>query len=112
MRRGASIAVLLVLLASVLAPLAQGSAASLPACCRIGGQHHCMGMGGSEGFRSLPSKCPYRVVPAVTTGVAALAKGPTPASLFVPERQAAEPALSVLIPVAFNDVHKRGPPSA
>src|SRR3974390_747065 len=112
MRRGASIAVLLVLLTSVLAPLAQGSAASLPACCRIGGQHHCMGMGGAEGFRSLPSKCPYRVVPAVTTSVATLITVTTPASLFVPEVHPAEPPSSLPVSAARGDVHKRGPPIA
>jgi len=112
MRRGASIAVLLVLLASVLAPLAQGSASSLPACCRVGGQHHCMGMGGSEGFRALPSKCPYRVVPAVTTGVAAIITVTTPAWLFVPEFRPEEQPSSLPISVALDDVHKRGPPTA
>ena len=112
MRRGASIAVLAVLLATVLAPLAQGSAATVPACCRVGGQHHCMGMQAADGFRSLPSKCPYNVAPAITSGVAALMTVGMPASLLVAESQAPEPPTSFAVSVAVGDVHKRGPPAA
>ena len=67
MRRGISIAVLAIVVASVVAPLALANPASVPACCRSGGQHHCMGMSGLDGFQSLPGECPYRVHRAVTT---------------------------------------------
>ncbi len=65
-----------------------------------------------DGFHSEASKCPYRVAPAVTSSLAALATFKRSASTVATEttpvaRQAAEP-----VAVAFGDVHKRGPPSA
>jgi len=112
MRRGVSIIVLLVLLTAVLAPLAQASPAAVPACCRTGGQHHCMGMPGMDGFRSLPGKCPYHVAPAVTSGIAALVTVSLPVSLFASENEQPTPGSAEAAAVAFGNVHKRGPPIA
>jgi len=112
MRRGVSIAVLMVLLTAVLAPLAQASSASVPACCRVGGQHHCMGMAGLDGFRSLPSKCPYRVAPAVTSRFAALVTFDLPVSIFATVTKIVAPHSAEPVPVAFGNVQKRGPPIA
>lgn len=112
MRRGVSIAVLMVLLTGVLAPLAQASPTSVPACCRVGGQHDCMGMAGMDGFHSLPSKCPYRVAPAVTSSVAALVTFNLPVSIFATETKTVTPHSAEPVPVAFDNVHKRGPPIA
>lgn len=111
MRRGVSISVLLVVLSSVLVPLAQASPASLPACCRAGGQHHCMGMPGGDGFRSLPSKCPYHAAPAVTSSLTALVRESMPVSLSATEDKAVAPSSFEPVPVAIGNVQKRGPPT-
>jgi hypothetical protein len=110
MRRGASIAVLLVLLSGVLAPLAQGSASSVPACCRANGQHHCMGMPGMDGFRSLASKCPYHVAPAVTSSIAAVVSEALQVSVLTAESSSVSLPNPVAVSVAFGVVQKRGPP--
>ena|SRR6516162_3305553 len=113
MRRGVSIAVLLVVLASALAPLAQANASSVPACCRVGGPHHCMGMpAGLDGFHSLPSKCPYRIAPAVTSPVATLIRVRLAISRFATETIPAPPQSIDPFRIALVDVQKRGPPIA
>lgn len=112
MRRATSIAVLMVLLTGVFAPLAQASPASVPACCRTGGQHHCMGMAGMDGFQSLPGKCPYRVAPAVTCGIAALVPISLPVSVCISDSRTVPLPSLVPVSVAFGIVQKRGPPTA
>src|SRR5271169_4652181 len=75
MRRSVSIAVLVVLLTAMHAPLGRASASSFPACCRAGGKQRCkmsMGVSGPEGFQSSPETCPYRIHAAVTSELAAL----------------------------------------
>jgi len=109
-RRGVSISVLLLLLSSVLVPLAQAGTAPAPLCCRVGGQHHCNGMPGGDGFHSLPGKCPYRVAPAVTSGVVALAPVVLPHSFLVAERHTVELQESASIRVALDTTQERGPP--
>jgi hypothetical protein len=112
MRRVASIAVLIVLLTSVLVPLAQGTASSVPACCRIGGQHHCSGMAGADGFHSQASACPYRVSPAVVPGAGALPQeAPQVAIAAVAQQSPAKPSGYVATTVE-DEAHKRGPPLA
>ena len=110
MRRGVSISVLLLLLCGVIVPLAQAGVTSTPLCCRVGGQHHCTGMSGADGFHSLPGKCPYRVAPAVTSGIAALLPVTLAQSSFRSGQRAAELPEPVSLPVAFDNVQKRGPP--
>ena len=110
MRRGVSTAVMLVMLASVLAPLALASPGSVPACCRADGKHHCMGMKEMDGFHSQPGRCPYRVTPAVTKGIAALASVQLPVSIFAAESKTAALVSPDPIPVAFDFVPQRGPP--
>lgn len=112
MKRGVSFAVLMVLLIGVMAPLAQASVASVAACCRVGGQHHCMGMAGMDGFRSLPSKCPYRVALAVTSSNVALVTFNLPVSIYATQTKTVAPRSADPAPVAFDNVQKRGPPIA
>ena len=112
MRRTVSIAVLMVLLTGVLVPLAQASSVWVPACCRVGGQHHCMGMAGTDGFRSLPDKCPYRAAPAVTSSIVALVNFNPPVSIFATETKTVALNSAEPVPVAFGNVQKRGPPIA
>jgi hypothetical protein len=109
-RRGVSISVLLVLLSSVIVPLALADFTSTPLCCRVSGQHHCTGMSGGDGFQSLPGKCPYRVAPAVTSGIAALLPVTLVQSSFKSGQRGAELPEPVSLPVAFDNVQKRGPP--
>ena len=110
MRRGVSISVLLPLLCSVIVPLAQAGVTSTPLCCRVGGQHHCTDMSGGNGFHSLPGKCPYRVAPAITSGIAALLPLILAQSSLESGQRAAELPELVSLPVAFDNVQKRGPP--
>lgn len=114
MTRAISIAVLAIVFASVVAPLALANPASVQACCRVGGKHHCMGTGmaGLDGFHAQPGKCPYRVSTAATSRIAAAVSNGSEASLHT-----VEPAVAILpttraIGVALGDVPKRGPPSA
>jgi hypothetical protein len=112
MHRGVSIAVLTILLAGMLSPLAQDGPLSAPVCCRVGGQHHCMGKAGLDGFRSLASQCPYRAYPAVTSArAAAIARASS-----VPQRQVVAvvsvQSAGVQKIVTASDIRKRGPPSA
>src|SRR5664279_2617437 len=114
MRRGVSIATLLVILASVLAPLAQAQSPTLPACCRAGGKHHCDGsMGNSEsvGFKSSAKSCPYRHLAAVTSEVVALTATSHRISTFVLERESAHPTFPSIDSHDRTDAHKRGPPT-
>ena len=110
MRRAISVSVLVILLTSVLVPLAQANVSWVPACCRAGGEHHCTGMAGMDGFQSVASKCPYRVAPAVTSGIAALATVSLPVSIFAAECETAALPVCEPLPVAFGNVQKRGPP--
>jgi len=112
MRRGVSISVLAVLLASSLAPLAQATAASLPVCCRVGGQHHCMGMSGLDGFHAAAANCPYRATPAVKTATAAIVPVNLRVSIVTAHSQLPISSASPAILTSFNDVPKRGPPAA
>src|SRR5262249_44736934 len=107
MRRGVSIAVLLLLLTITLAPLAQPTGSSLPACCRAAGKHHCAMMPAGDGFQSVPLACPYRVAPAVTSGIAALLRVGLPVSIFATSSSTIARTLPEPIPVAFGNVQKR-----
>lgn len=62
-RRAFAGALIALLFAAILAPLLQANPeASLPACCRTHGEHHCMmseASSASAGFAALAEKCPY-----------------------------------------------------
>ncbi len=111
MRRGVSISVLAVFLVIVLAPLAQATPTWLPACCRTGGQHHCMGMPGADGFRSFPNQCPYVVAPAVSGAISAHVVKSLPTALFVAESRATALPAPLPVSLVFDNAHKRGPPA-
>lgn len=110
MRRGISIAVLAVVVAALVAPLALAAPGALPACCRVGGQHHCAGMNGPDGFHSAPSSCPYRATPAIPGRVASLIRGSLQFSLTAQESRIFVTDRNNSILEAFSDIHKRGPP--
>ena len=110
MRRGVSSAVLMLLVISAFAPFMQAWQSSVPACCRVGGTHRCMGTSGMDGFQSQPGKCPYHVHRAVTTEVAALMPSCQPVSRPSDESKSLDPASSEPAQLAFGNVQKRGPP--
>ncbi len=115
MRRGVSIAVVMVILTSILAPIAQAHSVSLPACCRADGKHHCNGMmetSGLTGFKSPLGACPYRQHAAVTTQVFALAATRHRICISVLGGDAISPAFLALGSSDLGDAHKRGPPTA
>jgi hypothetical protein len=102
--------VLMLLLTSAFAPLAEAWQSSVPACCRVGGKHHCMGMSATDGFQSLAGKCPHHVLPAATTDLAAMVAIRQPVSVRRTETESVEPASAAPAAVAFGNVQKRGPP--
>src|SRR5690348_15848359 len=115
MRRGVSIAVLLVLLTTTLAQLAQASASSLPVCCRVRGKHLCeMSMGASAlgGFQSAPQPCPFRIHAAVMPPLVALAASGHRTAAVVQIDEAAHPTELTHHANFSGDTHKRGPPIA
>ncbi len=84
---------LVILIASLLAPLALGfQQSSVPACCRRNGKHHCMsGMSGmmasndkAPAFRTIPTRCPFRSTVATLVPAAEAQVGRTRTSTYVP----------------------------
>ena len=75
MRRGTSILVLMVLVFGIVAPVVLATPAAVPACCRVGGNHHCemsLKSSGLAGLWSVPETCPYSDLSAVTSELVAL----------------------------------------
>jgi len=101
MRRGVSLTILVIILAALLAPLAQGATASVPVCCRVGGQHHCMGTAQS---------CPFRSYPVVKGGIVALLGPNLPQARLATQPQFLMAALVEPVRLSFDTVQKRGPP--
>ena len=111
---------LVILIASLLAPLALCfQQSSVPACCRRNGKHHCMaGVSGITAsndkapvFRTIPSRCPFRSTVAALVPVAHAQAGRT--STYLPPS-----AILSQGPESFSlslDVHfpffQRGPPT-
>jgi hypothetical protein len=115
MRRAVSIAVVMVILTSALAPLEQAHSSTVPACCRVGGKHHCdgaMGTSGAVGFKSVPAVCPYRHPAALISGLVALTSGSHRIAIFVVDSKTARPPAEIAYSADRSDVHKRGPPTA
>jgi hypothetical protein len=120
MRRAIANSLLLIFSWMLFAPLvAQNSDASLPACCRKNGKHHCMmrGMqrlgGKGIGLASVSEKCPC---PPDSTGAIHSAKFlPGAAGHFhstVVCQAACVPQPTVSFRVSFLRGHpKRGPPA-
>jgi hypothetical protein len=115
MRRAVSIAVVMVILTSALTPLVQAQFSTVPACCRVGGKHHCdgaMGSSGAIGFKSVPALCPYRHPAAVISDLVALTSRSHRIANFVLASKTARPPAEIAYSADRSDAHKRGPPTA
>lgn len=90
MKRLIANSLLVILIASLLAPLALCFQQSrVPVCCRRNGKHHCMSESGITAsndkapvFRTIPSRCPFRSTVATLVPVAQAQVGRT--STYVP----------------------------
>jgi len=117
MRRAITLSLLMVFSWMLVAPLfAPDAEASLPACCRRHGKHHCMmgQVGGNEkGFTSVSEKCPCG--PAGTCAVHVVNYMPAVGQHFYAEavfHPAYAPQTSARFRISFFRSHqKRGPPS-
>lgn len=98
---------MVVVLAGTFLPLAQVSSATLPACCRRDGAHHCnMHPVSGDGFKSAQSLCPYRSLLFSTSPTPALLV--TGASTVISVRLSGE-VLSEPLVLSFRVVEGRQP---
>lgn len=114
MRRGASIFALTVLLIGIVAPVVLAAPAAVPACCRVGGSHHCemsLKSSGLPGVQSVPETCPYRDHSAVTSELIALTAAAHRIAVVIAGTTPRLPAPVVLCDKQSRDAHKRGPPT-
>lgn len=90
--------------------------ATLPACCRRNGKHHCMmymAWSQDRAFRTIREKCPYSIAPPAVLVVRSFAPS-TAASVFagITRHPAAIPQVEAQLRVSFDRARqKRGPPS-
>jgi hypothetical protein len=114
---------LLILIASLLVPLALCfQQSSVPACCRRNGKHHCMsGMSSmmasndkAPAFRTIPSRRPFRSTVATLVPVAQPQVRMTSTSAYVPPSAilAREPESFTFSASAHFPFSQRGPPYA
>ena len=111
---------LVILIASLLAPLALCfQQSSVPACCRRNGKHHCMaGVSGITAsndkapvFRTIPSRCPFRSTVATLVPVARAQVGRTSTYVHPSEILSQGPeSFSLSFDVHFP-FFQRGPPT-
>jgi len=112
MRRVASSAILLLLLSGIVTPILQAGVQPVPACCRVGGAHHCMGLPQGDGFHAAPVKCPYQVN-AIAIDRAAIPVASTPSSQrFVVLDQTTFALPSIALTPDLDGASERGPPVA
>jgi len=119
MRRCLAISMLLLFLAPFFSGFFGVSAAeaSLPACCRRGGKHHCEAYpqqsSEDRGFGSVREKCPYS--PAALTIVVLPSFAPTTASAIyagVVRHASVAPQTDARRRISYDRARqKRGPPS-
>lgn len=120
MRRTITISLLMIFSWMLIAPFfAPDAEASLPACCRRNGKHHCtmrmMGRnaGNQKGFSTVTEKCPYQTASTCAAHSSTLAPeagkryyaevGLHPACVAQPD---------ALFRISFHRSHqKRGPPA-
>lgn len=94
---------------------ADAAAASVPACCRRNGKHHCMMSMNSSRDSSVPivwQKCPYSVTPPAVLVLPSFTPSPS-ASIFagVTRHPAAAAQVEARQRVSFDrSRQKRGPP--
>jgi hypothetical protein len=120
MRRTIALSLLMIFSWMLSAPFfAPDAEASLPACCRRHGKHHCMMrmMGriysNQKGFTTVTEKCPYQ------TASTNAAHSPTPAPeagkhfyAEVVRHPACAPQMVARFSISFHRAHqKRGPPT-
>jgi hypothetical protein len=119
MRRGIALALTMIFSWLLMAPLYSPDAdASLPACCRRHGKHHCMMRmseppTGGPGLASVSEKCPY--MPASTGAVYSAKFNPESSQQFFAEvvcHPAFAPQTQARFRLSFLRSHqKRGPPT-
>jgi hypothetical protein len=119
MRRWLAIPMLFVFLLPLLSGFLETSAAeaSLPACCRRGGQHHCDLIADEssdkKGSLAIREKCPYSPVAVSIVVLPSFAPSPA-AAIFagVMRHTAVSPQTDALRRISFDRARqKRGPPS-
>lgn len=118
MRRWLAIPMLFVFLLPLVSGFLESAAeASLPACCRRGGQHHCDVMGddssNDKGSVAIREKCPYSPA-ALSAVVLPSFAPPAAAAIFagVMRHTAVSPQTDALRRISFDRARqKRGPPS-
>jgi len=120
MRRGAAIALLAVFSCLLMAPLfAADSDASLPACCRRNGKHHCAmrmafdAWSQHRHFSTVEEKCPYAPLAAVAAHSSVFHAAPARLCFAeVVSHPAQAPQSNALRRISFSrSRQKRGPPS-
>jgi len=77
MRRCLSSLLLLLTLMTSVSPLLALTPQTLPACCRVGGKHHCTAVAtlGGAGFHAQAPVCPFYRIPAAVRTHTALHSG-------------------------------------
>jgi len=99
-------------LAALLLPLGSASVATLPACCRRGGKHHCAMLAAetadTSGF-SLRELCPHHRLPVPVTASTAHATPIWKAGLQIVAVHTL-PAARVYSEAQPSSAHTRGPP--
>jgi len=90
--------------------------ATLPACCRRNGKHHCMMyMAWSQGlsFRTVREKCPYSIAPPAILVLRSFTPSAA-ASVFagITRHPASAPQVEAQLRISFDRTRqKRGPPA-
>ena len=110
MRRFAASLLLSLLCAGMTLPLLQAQGASVPACCRRNGKHHCAMLPQGDGVRTVTVTCPYNRFIALTSHSTPLSTAAT--ALFISlryEKSATLDSPDLALPVCGN-AQKRGPP--
>jgi len=116
-RRLVAISLLMLFVFPFVLPLFGTSAmdATLPACCRRTGKHHCMifmAWSQNRSFRTIREKCPYSIAPPAVLVLRSFTPS-TAASVFagVTRHPACAPQVEAQLRVSFDRTRqKRGPP--
>ena len=121
MRRSTAISQVFLLLALYAAPLLAGSTATLPACCRRDGAHHCAMRQQAAATQAAnnqtevgsPVRCPYRFPAIVLTHATKLFLNQASTATFLPgSHELVRREIAGQVPAWFAVVvDNRGPPA-